>query len=82
VNLASWIVLGIVIIAIGFAIKATFFKKKRKGGCCDTGDKPLGSKAGSNAFGCSPSACSTCSCSSCSEMAARYKPIEKDSGAA
>lgn len=80
-NLASWIVLGIVIAAIAFAIKATFFKKNRRGGCCDTGDEPLDSKPigfDGKPVGCSPSACSTCSCNSCSEMAARYKIIENN----
>ena len=37
-NFASWVILGIVIVIMGLAIKATFFKKKSRGGCCDTGD--------------------------------------------
>lgn len=37
-NLGSWIVLAIVLVCVGFAIKVTFFKKKARGGCCDTGD--------------------------------------------
>jgi len=69
VNLASWIVLGIVIVAVGFAIKATFFKKKSKGGCCDLGDEPMK---------CPASGCSGCSCTSCNEMQARYKVVVKD----
>lgn len=45
-NFASWIILLIVIVIVGLAIKATFFKKKSRGGCCDTGDKPA--KGGSH----------------------------------
>ena len=37
-NLASWIILGIVLAVLALAVKATFFRKKRRGGCCDTGD--------------------------------------------
>lgn len=39
-NLASWIILAIVVAILALAVKATFFKKKPRGGCCDTGDKP------------------------------------------
>jgi len=39
-NLGSWIVLAIVVAIVGLAIKATFFKKKPRGGCCDVGDAP------------------------------------------
>jgi hypothetical protein len=39
VNLASWIILLIVVAVLALAVKATFFKKKSRGGCCDTGDK-------------------------------------------
>lgn len=39
-NLASWIILAIVVVIVGLAVKATFFKKKSRGGCCDTSDKP------------------------------------------
>ena len=38
-NLASWIILAIVVAVLALAVKATFFKKKSRGGCCDTGDK-------------------------------------------
>ena len=51
-NLASWIILGIVVAIIGLAVKATFFGKKKRGGCCDCGD-PV-------AHGCAPSACTGC----------------------
>lgn len=44
-NLGSWIVLAIVLVVVGFAIKATFFKGKAKGGCCDVGDAPEGNPA-------------------------------------
>ena len=37
-NLGSWFVLAIVVAIVGLAIKATFFKKKPRGGCCDIGD--------------------------------------------
>jgi hypothetical protein len=55
-NLASWIILGIVVLVVALAIRATFFKKDRKGGCCDPGDQPTG---------CPSSGCSSCSCSGC-----------------
>ena len=51
-NLASWIILAIVITIVAFAIRATFSKKDHKGGCCDTGDPPA--------------TCDSCHCSSCS----------------
>jgi hypothetical protein len=38
-NLASWIILGIVVLVVALAIRATFFKKDRKGGGCDPGDE-------------------------------------------
>jgi hypothetical protein len=38
-NLASWIILAVVVAVLALAVKATFFKKKPRGGCCDTGDK-------------------------------------------
>ena len=41
-NLGSWFVLSIVVAIVGLAIKATFFNKKPRGGCCDVGDKPSG----------------------------------------
>lgn len=37
-NLASWIIVAIVAAIAAFAVKATFFKKQSRGGCCDTGD--------------------------------------------
>ena len=58
-NLASWVILGIVLLAVVLAVRATFFKKKSKGGCCDVGDEPMG---------CSASGCAGCSCSSCSAV--------------
>ncbi|MBE6473436.1 MAG: FeoB-associated Cys-rich membrane protein [Coriobacteriaceae bacterium] len=57
-NLASWVILGIVLLAVVLAIRATFFKKS-KGGCCDVGDSQ---------GGCSASGCAGCSCSSCSAV--------------
>ena len=59
-NFASWVILAIVLVVIGLAIRATFFPKKRKGGCCDTGD-PMEDTP----MGCSPSMCAGCSCTSC-----------------
>ena len=56
-NFASWVILGIVVVVIGLAIRATFFKKKGKGGCCDTGDPMTAS--------CPASGCSGCTCESC-----------------
>jgi len=69
-NLASWIILVVVIAIVALAIRATFFKKNRKGGCCDTGDSPV--------------TCDACHCSSCSScpinkntLQPTIKPIEK-----
>ncbi len=59
-NFASWVILGIVLVIVGFAIRATFFKKKRTGGCCDTGDEQIKLE-----FDCSSLGCAGCSCSSC-----------------
>ena len=53
-NFASWVILGVVILIVALAVKATFFKKDKKGGCCDVGDKPAGCE-------CSVSNCATCS---------------------
>ena len=55
-NLASWVILGVVVLVVVLAIRATFCKKNRKGGCCDQGDE---------AMSCTPSACSSCPCGSC-----------------
>jgi len=72
-NLASWIILGIVIVIVGLAIKATFFKKESRGGCCDVGDE---------CGHCAPSACASCS-AHCEHSAANrnnlqptYKPLK------
>ena len=55
-NLASWVILGIVVLVVVLAIRATFFKKNRKGGCCDQGDEPTS---------CSSLGCSSCPCGTC-----------------
>ena len=55
-NFASWVILAIVVAIVSLAVKATFFPKKRKGGCCDVGDP---------AQPCAQVGCSTCSCASC-----------------
>lgn len=55
-NFASWVILGVVVLAVALAIRAVFFKKSSKGACCDQGDKPTA---------CAPSACSACTCASC-----------------
>lgn len=34
-NFASWVILGVVIIIVALAAKATFAKAKRGGGCCE-----------------------------------------------
>ena len=39
-NLASWVILAVLVAVIGLAVKATFFGKRAKGCCCDTGDSP------------------------------------------
>lgn len=39
-NLASWVILALVVVALAFAVKATFFKgHESKGGCCSVGDR-------------------------------------------
>ena len=55
-NLASWIILGIVILIVVLAVYSVFFKKDRKGGCCDVGGKPVGCECPSPAC----PACSAC----------------------
>lgn len=76
-NLASWIILAIVVVALAFAVKATFFKgKKSKGGCCSCGDgdampvKPRGLSAQEEAQlrGCSGSCASCPAASGCSAV--------------
>lgn len=58
-NLASWIILAVVIAIVALAIRATFFKKKSRGGCCDCGDLPSPSDCEKQPSpGCS--ACSGC----------------------
>jgi hypothetical protein len=65
-NLASWIILAIVVAIIILAIRATFFKKSAKGGCCDTGSPDTSGKGGGISISGACSACSSCpSCSSC-----------------
>ncbi len=50
-NFASWVILGIVVLAVVLAVRAVFSKKNRKGSCCEVGDNPPT---------CPPSACETC----------------------
>ena len=57
-NLASWIILAIVVAALVLAVRATFFKKERRGGCCDVGDTVRGAELGKNGRGCN--ACVAC----------------------
>ena len=63
-NLASWIILAVVIAILALAVKATFFPKKRHGGCCDAGD-PMKLTEGADCPGC-PSARGLSSCQGCS----------------
>lgn len=45
-NLASWIILGIVIVIMALAVRATFFGGRKKGdGCCDTGNIPASTES-------------------------------------
>ena len=83
-NLASWIILAIVVGVLALAVKATFFKKKRHGGCCDVGDVHDQSKCDKsldlNGLTCS-SHCSSCtSCEGCAfaknSLQPTYKPLE------
>ena len=69
-NLASWIILAIVIALLAFAVKATFFKRKSKGGCCDVGDKDALKQGASR-----PESCGGCTeCSSCATQRNALKP--------
>ena len=81
-NAASWIILIVVIAVVGLAIRATFFKKKPRGGCCDVGDKP--SRSGGAASGCPECSATSCGgCTGCSGIAMKnnlqpiYKPLER-----
>jgi hypothetical protein len=72
-NLGSWIVLAIVVVIVGLAIKATFFKKKPRGGCCDTGDAPACCKASATdptTCGVEPGSSACAGCDGCA--AARF----------
>lgn len=68
-NLASWIILAIVIAVLALAVRATFFKKN-KGGCCgcSSGDEPAPRDGGIDlgiTFGCGDcTACSGCAAKS------------------
>ena len=57
-NFASWVILAIVLLVVGLAIRSTFFRKNKKGGCCDQGDE-------TSSVDCSSLGCSACSCASC-----------------
>lgn len=60
-NLASWIILAIVVAIVALAIRATV-SKKGHGSCCDTGDSPTEHHCDCP----SDSACASCSsCTSC-----------------
>lgn len=72
-NLASWIILIVVVGVLALAIKATFFKKKSRGGCCDTGDHDDVKAYRDN----TPSACSGCSgCADFSSCAAAQNTLQ------
>lgn len=72
-NFASWVILGVVVLIVALAVKATFFKKGKKGGCCDVGDsKPAG-------CGCPPAGCSACS--ACCGMRIDFDEIAKENEA-
>lgn len=78
-NLASWIILAIVVAALALAVKATFFKKKARGGCCDTGDK-RDDELDLNGLMCS-AGCDSCpSCEGCAaarnSLQPTYRPLE------
>ena len=84
-NLASWIILAIVVGVLALAVKATFFKKKRHGGCCDVGDvhdKGDGRNENLDLSGLTCSShCSSCtSCEGCAfaknSLQPTYKPLE------
>ena len=77
VNLASWIILGIVVAVVALAVRATFFKKERCGGCCDAGDKrtddlDLSGLMCSRGNGCS--SCEGCAAAG-NNLQPTYKPL-------
>ena len=63
-NLASWIILGIVVAIVALAARATFSKKRRGRACCDAGD-PI-SCAGCSSYTGDSQACASCTeCPAC-----------------
>ena len=75
-NLASWIILAIVVAVLALAGKATFFKKKSRGGCCDVGDK-RDDDSGLSELKCS-SGCEGCSsCEGCAAARNNLQPTFK-----
>lgn len=78
-NFASWIVLAIVVAALALAVKATFFKKKSRGGCCDPGDK-RDDDLDLSGLMCSASCDSCPSCEGCAaarnNLQPTYKPVQ------
>ena len=76
VNLASWIILAIVVAVLALAVKATFFKRKPRGGCCDTGDT-RSDDLDLSELSCSAS-CEGCpSCEGCASARNNLQPIYK-----
>lgn len=82
-NIASWIILAIVVAALALAVKATFFKKKPRGGCCDAGDARDGGMVSGDVdlsgFSCS-AGCDGCpsgkSCAAArNNLQATYRPL-------
>ena len=62
-NLASWIILAVVVLILGLAVRHTFFGGKAHGACCDSGDATA-AKGASGCAGCA--GCSGCSaCHAC-----------------
>jgi len=74
-NLASWVILAVVVLVLGLAVRHTFFSGHAHGACCDTGDA---AKHGAGCSGCS--GCSGCTgCSACAH-APQVRIVEDPAG--
>ena len=79
-NLASWIILGILIVVLAFAVRATFFKKKPRGGCCDVGDRDARTAAqdAGQQLDYASLGCANCNGCGAATTAGALKPVYKD----
>lgn len=66
VNVASWIILAVVIVWIGLAVRSAFFGGSKKSSCHDKEDVRLDAASDADEGFQLPSACSGCSKGNCS----------------